>query len=95
MPTGRPNGFRHNEDTRKKIKAQLIINRLTDHFVSDKPLLDNSQVNAAKALLNKVLPDLKAIEHSAQEGALVMPATVLVAAPDLDENGRAADRDTA
>lgn len=57
-------GYRHNEDTRKKIKAQQIINRLQKHVDADEPLLDASQVNAAKALLNKVLPDLKAVEVS-------------------------------
>lgn len=63
---GRKAGFRHSEDTRSKIKAQQIINRLQAHVDADEPLLDASQVNAAKALLNKVLPDLKAIEHSGQ-----------------------------
>lgn len=61
---GRAPGFRHNEDTRNKIKAQQLINRLMTHINADEPVLDASQVNAAKALLNKVLPDLKAVEHS-------------------------------
>ncbi|MBM1556677.1 hypothetical protein JQV19_08455 [Sulfitobacter mediterraneus] len=61
---GRKAGFRHNEDTRNKIKATQLINRLMNHINADEPLLDASQVNAAKALLNKVLPDLKAVEHS-------------------------------
>lgn len=61
---GRKAGFRHNEDTRKKIQAQALINRLMDHITSDQPIMDASQVNAAKTLLNKVLPDLKAVEHS-------------------------------
>jgi hypothetical protein len=59
---GRKAGFRHHEDTRKKIQAQLIINRLQDHVKSATPLMDASQVNAARALLNKVLPDLSAVE---------------------------------
>lgn len=63
---GRKPGYRHNEDTRAKIKAQQLINRLQQHIDADEPLLDASQVNAAKALLNKVLPDLKAVEHSGQ-----------------------------
>lgn len=62
--SGRQAGFRHNEDTRNKIKAQQLINRLQKHVDAPKPLLDASQVNAAKALLNKVLPDLKAVEVS-------------------------------
>jgi hypothetical protein len=63
---GRQAGFRHNEDTRKKIQATQLINRLMDHVMADEPVLDASQVNAAKSLLNKVLPDLKAVEVSGQ-----------------------------
>lgn len=52
-------GYRHHEDTRKKIKAAQLINRLEKHVFADVPVLDASQVNAAKTLLNKVLPDLQ------------------------------------
>ena len=54
-------GYRHHEDTRNKIKAAMLINRLQDHVEASEPLLDASQVNAAKALLSKVLPDLSAV----------------------------------
>ena len=54
-------GYRHHEDTRKKIQAAQLINRLEAHVMAEKPILDASQVNAAKALLNKVLPDLSAV----------------------------------
>lgn len=57
-------GFRHNEETRNKIKTAQLINRLQEHVFSEKPILDPGQVNAAKTLLNKVLPDLKAMELS-------------------------------
>ena len=60
-------GYRHNETTRAKIQAQQLINRLQAHVDAPEPLLDSSQVNAAKALLNKVLPDLKAVEVSGDE----------------------------
>lgn len=56
-------GYRHHEDTRQKIRAAQIINRLENHVFASEPLLDASQVNAAKTLLNKVLPDLSAISH--------------------------------
>lgn len=71
--SGRKAGFRHNEDTRKKIKAQQLINRLMTHIMADEPILDASQVNAAKSLLNKVLPDLKAVELSGggEDGEIV------------------------
>ena len=55
-------GYRHNAETRARIQAQQLINRLQAHVDADEPLLDASQVNAAKALLNKVLPDLKAVD---------------------------------
>jgi hypothetical protein len=61
---GRKAGFRHNEDTRAKIQATQLINRLMQHVMSDAPLMDASQVNAAKTLLGKALPDLAAVQHS-------------------------------
>jgi hypothetical protein len=62
---GRKAGFRHNEETRAKIQTTLIIKRLMDHVTSPKPIMDASQVNAAKALLNKALPDLSAVSMDA------------------------------
>lgn len=59
-------GYRHNEDTRQKIQASQIINRLEKHLFAKKPLLNASQVNAAKALLSKVLPDLSAVTLDGQ-----------------------------
>lgn len=61
---GRAKGFRHNETTRQKIKAAQIINRLQDHILAPEPIMDPSQVNAAKVLLSKILPDLKAVDLS-------------------------------
>jgi hypothetical protein len=66
---GRAPGFRHNEDTRQKIKVSLLINRLMEHINEPAPgILDNSQVNSIKILLNKAIPDLKAVEHTGQDG---------------------------
>ena len=59
---GRRAGYRHIDETRAKIKATQLINRLQKHIDAESPILDASQVNAAKALLNKVLPDLKAVD---------------------------------
>ena len=61
---GRKPGFAHHEHTRNKIKAKQIINRLYQHVTADKPIMDASQVNAAKVLLGKVLPDLQSIEQA-------------------------------
>jgi len=61
----------HPDDVKKKIQASQLINRLQNHALSDfsavdcevKPMLD-SQVRAAFGLLGKVVPSLKAIEHT-------------------------------
>lgn len=46
------------ENTRKKIQASQLINRLTNHILKDEEM-SATQVNAALGLLKKTLPDLK------------------------------------
>jgi len=65
---GRPIGKRHQEDVRSKIQATQIINRLYSAFQGEVELTA-IQVNIAKTLLDKVLPDLKAIEQTTQLSA--------------------------
>ena len=60
---GRTIGKRHQDDVRAKIQATQIINRLMSAFDGTIELTQ-TQVNIGKALLDKALPDLKAIEHS-------------------------------
>lgn len=54
---------KHDKRTRDKIKTSQLINRLNS-FVEGKVEMSSGQVNAAKILLGKTLPDLKAMEHS-------------------------------
>jgi hypothetical protein len=65
---GRPIGKRHQEDVRSKIQATQIINRLYSAFTGEIELTA-IQVNIGKTLLDKVLPDLKAIEQTTQLSA--------------------------
>lgn len=58
----------HPDEVKKKIQASQLINRLTNHALSPEPIMDASQVNAAKVLLNKVIPDVKAVELSGPNG---------------------------
>lgn len=58
----------HPDEVKQRIKVSQLINRLTDHALSDTAIMDASQVNAARVLLNKVLPDVKAVEHSGPDG---------------------------
>lgn len=59
-----------NDDWRKRIQASMLVNRLTEHVMSDpeNPVMSQSQIQAAKILLAKVVPDLKAIEHTGEDG---------------------------
>ena len=54
----------HPDDIKAKIQTSQLINRLSAHALSAKPIMDASQVTAAVKLLGKVVPDLKAVEHS-------------------------------
>lgn len=67
----------HDENTRMKIKASQIINRLEKHILAEpekdadgemvvKGLMAQSQVTAALGLLKKILPDLSAVELSGE-----------------------------
>lgn len=78
-------GFIHNEETRKKIKSGVIIARLEKHILAETPIMDASQVNAARVLLNKVLPDLKALEHTGEDGG---PIKVII---NKDGRGKSAE----
>lgn len=58
----------HPDEIRKKIQASQLINRLTTHALASEPIMDASQVTAAVKLLGKVVPDLKAVEHTGEGG---------------------------
>lgn len=63
MPRGV--GKLHDATTRKRIQVSHIIKRLHDH-IDGKAGMSATQVNAAKILLNKCLPDLQSIELSGE-----------------------------
>lgn len=50
--------IKHDDETRAKIQAAQIINRMMG-CVMGELTLDSNQVSCAKGLLNKVLPDLQ------------------------------------
>ena len=53
----RKRAIKHDENTRMKIQAAQLINRLTDH-ANGKVELSATQVRAIEVLLRKTLPDL-------------------------------------
>jgi len=54
------------QHVRDKIQTTQLVKRLMLHSLADSDIMTTSQVNAAKILLNKVIPDMKAIEHSGE-----------------------------
>lgn len=53
----RKRAIRHDENTRMKIQAAQLINRLTAHACGELEL-SSTQVRAIEVLLRKTLPDL-------------------------------------
>jgi hypothetical protein len=54
---------KHSDEIRAKIQASQIINRLEDH-ISGKAGMSATQIQAAKILLAKSVPDLSSVTHS-------------------------------
>lgn len=73
MPA-RAKKIRHDENTRAKIQASQIINRLQG-YVNGKCQLEPAQVSAGLGLLRKVLPDLQSTALTDKDGGAL---TVLV-----------------
>jgi hypothetical protein len=59
------NKIKHDEDTRKRIQAGNIINRLHKLIMGEVEMPPHA-VTAALGLLRKTLPDLTSVEHSGE-----------------------------
>ncbi len=59
--------LRHDEETRGRIKASQLINRLTAHALGEVEMT-SSAVTAGLGLLKKIVPDLSAVQHSGEDG---------------------------
>lgn len=58
----------HDEDTRNRIRAAAIIDRLQAFALGNSPdAMSRTQVAAATALLDKILPDVKSAEVKSEE----------------------------
>ena len=72
------------EHWRKKIKTGAILNRLNSHTLGEIEMTP-SQIQAARILLSKTMPDLKAIEQAISGGVTINVVDPIVR-PD-DTNG--------
>lgn len=66
MPA-RTRKIRHDQETRSRIQASQLINRLEKHVFGDVDMKP-TQVTAALGLLKKTLPDLQATTNSDGDG---------------------------
>jgi hypothetical protein len=66
------------ENTRDRIQASMLVNRLTDHALG-KCEMSATQVNATRILLSKSLPDLQSIQLAGEGGG---PVQIIVHAND-------------
>lgn len=63
----RTNKRLHDEQTKRKIQASQLLNRL-ESFANGKIRMSSAQVHAAKVVIGKAIPDLKSIEHKGEDG---------------------------
>jgi len=66
--TSKPN---HEEKTKRLIQASQLLNRLFSH-ANGEIEMTQSQVNAAKVVIGKAIPDLKAMEITGEGGGAVI-----------------------
>ena len=56
----------HDDKTKRLIQASQLINRLNS-FANGEIEMSQAQVNAARIVIGKVIPDLKAVELSGNQ----------------------------
>jgi len=66
----RKNKPNHDDQTKRRIQASQLLNRLNS-FANGAVEMSAAQVMAAKVVIGKSIPDLKAIEHTGKDGGPV------------------------
>lgn len=59
------------ENTRKRIQSSMLVKRLEDHVLG-KCEMTATQIQAARILLGKCLPDLQSVQHSGEGGGAIV-----------------------
>jgi hypothetical protein len=88
----RVNKIRHDQNTRAKIQASMIVNRLQEHIAGNVDM-GATQVSAALGLLRKTLPDLAQVD-STLDANMQGSVTFTWQAPDSTPALAAEDDDT-
>jgi hypothetical protein len=72
----------HPEEVKKKIQTSQLINRLQTNALADEEFMTPGQIASANSLLDRVLPKLKAVDHSGEVDMSITRKTVYEAKPD-------------
>ncbi|MGB1215028.1 MAG: hypothetical protein ACPG4X_16800 [Pikeienuella sp.] len=71
----------HPDEVKKKIQTSQLINRLQKNALSDDETMTPGQIASANSLLDRVVPKLKAIEHSGEVETTIVRRTIYEAKP--------------
>lgn len=74
----------HPDEVKKKIQTSQLINRLQENALSPEELMTPGQIASANSLLDRVVPKLKAVEHSGEIGVTVNRRTIYESKPESD-----------
>ena len=75
----RKNKINHDEKTKKLIQASQLVNRLIS-FANDECEMSSAQVNAAKIVIGKYIPDLSSVQVKSDVDMKVSGGVVLIPA---------------
>jgi hypothetical protein len=71
----------HPDEVKKKIQASQLLNRLQENALSEEETMTAGQIKSAETLLDRVIPKLKAVEHSGAVEATIVRKTIYEAKP--------------
>ena len=72
----------HPDEVKKKIQASQLINRLQKNALSENEIMTPGQIQSANSLLDRVIPKLKAVEHSGEVEHKLTRRTIYEQKPD-------------
>jgi hypothetical protein len=72
----------HPDEVKKKIQTSQLINRLQENALSKEETMTPGQIASANSLLDRVVPKLKAVEHSGEVETVIKRRTIYEPKPE-------------
>ena len=67
----------HPDEVKKRIQTSQLINRLQNNALAEEEFLTAGQIKSIETLLDRVVPKLKAIDHSSSDGTMTPVFTTI------------------